>query len=372
MKWRAVATRLHGDGTESLIAPDLPLTKLRVARAVSGPGGVSGTIPLEVARLIAADGRPVLTPWAAAVYVEKGQGLIVGAGLVSDESVSRQGQQLQLTTAGFTSYPHGVPYVGESSWVDADPAGLVRHAWDHVQGFPGGDLGMVVDQMVTPVRVGTPERDVSFTTGEGEDVSFVSGPYQWNSWSTQDLGAEIDKLAQDTPLDFVESHAWDGEQVAHHLRLGHPRIGTRRHDLRFVVGENIIEDPQVQTGPWASEITVLGAGEGRTMRRGHAAVGRTGRLRRPLVLVDKSLQSPKACESAAAVELGRRSGTDKISTITVMDHPSAPLASWSPGDEILIQGSGRGWAGDLYQWVRVLSDDISIDDARATLTVEGV
>lgn len=49
MRW--LATRLHGDGSESLIADELPVSGGQVQRALSGPGGASGTIPVEVARL---------------------------------------------------------------------------------------------------------------------------------------------------------------------------------------------------------------------------------------------------------------------------------------------------------------------------------
>jgi hypothetical protein len=315
-----------------------------------------------------ADGLPVLTPWSCAVYAER-DGVIVAGGLVTDEALSRQGAALGLSTVGFSAYLEGIPYEGERSWVDVDPADLVRHAWDHAQGFTGGDLGVVVDDTTTPVRVGEEERDVAFTTGEGEDVSFSAGPVRWNHWSTHDLGSEVDKLASDTPLDYVEHHAWAGETVSHRLRLGYPRLGRRRTDLRFVVGENVTVEPTVGTGPWASEVVVLGAGEGRTMRRGVAAGKLAGRLRRPAVVVDKALQSHRDCEAAAAAELAWRTGADDVSRVTVMDHPSAPIGSWTPGDEVFIQGSGQGWAGGLHQWVRVLSDETTPATDTAVLTV---
>src|SRR5690554_1516616 len=49
MRW--LATRLHGDGTETIVADELPVTGGTVQRALSGPGGCSGTVPVEVARL---------------------------------------------------------------------------------------------------------------------------------------------------------------------------------------------------------------------------------------------------------------------------------------------------------------------------------
>src|SRR5699024_9916925 len=49
----------------------------------------------------------------------------------------------------------------------------------HLQSKPQGDLGVVVDDTKAPkgVTVGAEEKDVSFETGEGEQVEFQSGPY---------------------------------------------------------------------------------------------------------------------------------------------------------------------------------------------------
>lgn len=48
---RVVLTRLHGDGTETVVADEVPVSGLRVMTAVSGAGGVTGSITPEVARL---------------------------------------------------------------------------------------------------------------------------------------------------------------------------------------------------------------------------------------------------------------------------------------------------------------------------------
>ncbi|MDQ3275285.1 MAG: hypothetical protein M3Q39_09740, partial [Actinomycetota bacterium] len=181
--------------------------------------------------------------------------------------------------------------------------------------------------------------------------------------------SELDKLATDTPIEWYETHSWSGETIIHRLRLGHPRLGRRRSDLRFVVGENVLLEPSVDTTPWASEVEVIGAGEGRRMRRGRASRPLDGRLRRPHVIVDKSFQSHKACLAEAAAELAWRGGLDETTSITLRDSPSAPIGSWVPGDEIRLLGSGEGYAGDLDVWVRVLSYELTPETDTATLTV---
>lgn len=367
--WRFFATRLHGDGSETLVATEIPLQGARVHRALSGPGGVSGTVPVEVARLVdPVTGGSVFTEWATALYAEH-NGAIAAAGILGDDSITAEGPSLALDAAGFSSYLDGMPYGGERSWVEADPADLVRHMWAHVQAQPGGNLGMVIDPTATPIRVGTPEREVEFSTGGGDDVSFVAGPYTLTWWGTHDLGREAADLASSTPFDWREEHTWSGEALTHRMRLGYPRLGTRRQDLRLVVGENVSVEPSVDRADYASEVIVLGSGEGRQMRRGVAGPHRSDRLRRPVTVVDKSLTSHGRCSAEAAAELSWRTGGEDVTSLTLIDHPSAPIGSWSPGDELFVQGSGQGWAGALQGWVRVVGDVVDVDAGTATLSV---
>lgn len=165
-------------------------------------------------------------------------------------------------------------------------------------------------------------------------------------------------------------HQWDAANatVRHRLRLGYPRLGRRRTDITFTVGVNVIEEPSVTTAADVNRVLVLGAGEGSEARRGWATRS-TQSLGRTVVLTDKALTSNAACRAAAQRHLDWLSGNDEVTTITVRDHPNAPLAAWSPGDDIYIEGSGTGWAGDLGVWVRVLSDEIDPERGEATLTV---
>ena len=70
----------------------------------------------------------------------------------------------------------------------------------------------------------------------------------------------------------------------HRIRVA-DRIGARRTDLRFAVGENVVEaTPFLIDGDWvANEVIGVGAGEGKQALRESAAV-RDGRLRRIALL----------------------------------------------------------------------------------------
>lgn len=353
MSWRYFATRLNGDGTENLIATDLPLNVDSFTHTLSGPNAMSARIDFEVAYLKDEEGRPILKRWETAIYAEKDD-VIRWGGILTD--VEEDGQRLALTVQGFVAYAYGQPYLDERQWIQADPLVIARHIWEHLQSFDGGNLAVVLDETTSPVRVGTETEDVEFETGEGNQVSFEAGPYKLNFFSTHDLGGEFDSLAEATPFDYAEVHEWQGETIRHRIRLGYPALGQRREDLRFVVGENVHTDPVVEQDgdEYASEVVVLGSGEGRKMVRASAEVNERDGLRRVKVITDKSAASKPRAKAIAKAELQARIGAENVSTITVLDHPSAPLGSFSVGDEIRIQGSGKGWNGDLYLWVRIL------------------
>lgn len=344
--WRYLATRLNGDGTETFLSYDVPLQDAELTEELSGPGGITGFIAPRLERLQAKDGTPVFRPWSTAIYAEKDGSIRAGA-ILAD--MPEDGPRLALDCVGFSGYLQGQPYNGELSRIKVDPLDMARHLWQHKQGIKGGNLGLQLDAATSKVRIGTPEKDVKFETGAGEDVEFKSGPYLLNWWQTHDMGKEFDDLALRTPFDYRVEHAWNGEDIAHRLRLGHPTLGRRRTD-RFMVGENVLTVPGVDYfgDEYASEVVVLGAGEGRKMIRQPAVRPNPGRLHRAAVVQDKSLTSKASAKAYAERELSRRLGEADITEVQV------PLGSLQAGDEILIQ-SPKGWTRDLNLWVRVLA-----------------
>lgn len=365
--WHYFATRLNGDGTETLLANELPLAVGSFTHSLSAPNSMSASIPVEVLHLRDDEGEPIFKRWSTAIYAEKDD-LIRFGGILTN--VVENDQSISLEIEGFVGYPYGQPYLGDDQYVDVDPLVLARHIWAHLQSFDGGNLGVVLDETTSPVRVGNPVEDVEFETGEGT-VSFEAGPYKLNYFSTHDLGGVFDNLAEATPFDYAEVHEWEGEIIRHRIRLGYPALGRQRTDLRYVVGENIFVVPTVeQNGEmYASEVVLLGAGEGREMIRGEAGVNDRDGLRRVRVITDKSASTPARAARLAQVELRSLTGAEEVSSFTIVDHPNAPIASLSVGDEVLIQGGGAGWAGDLYLWVRVLEITTAPDSETATISV---
>lgn len=332
---------------------DLPLAGVEIAHALSGPGGLTGTVPVEVARLKRADGSPLLEPWACAIWAEA-SGVIRGGGILVRRETS--GQQLGVECAGFPTYPHGQRWPwAEFRGIQVDPLDVARMIWSNLQAEPGADLGVVVDGTRSSVRIGTEPEDVKFQTGAGEDVEFEAGPYKLNHWSSFDLGKAFDDLIVQAGAEYLPHVAWDGDsgQLKHRIQIGVPRIGQRRHDMRFVVGENVTVDPaQVADGDhYASRVTVYGAGEGRKRPSGSATAARRG-LRRDVAWVDESVSAAGVAEKLARIEIRARAAQPTISDLSVMPSPMAEVMAVRPGDEIFVQ-SDVGWHV-FEEWVRVL------------------
>lgn len=361
--WRYLAFRLNGDGTETPLSYDVPLQEAELLDELSGPGGIQGFIAPELERLKAADGDPMFRPWSTAIYAEKDGHIRAGA-ILAD--MPEDGPKLGLDCVGWTGYLQGQPYTGDLSRIQVDPLEMARHLWQHKQATKHGNVGLQLDSTTSKVRVGTEEKDVKFETGAGEDVEFKTGPYLLNWWQTHDMGKEFDDLALNTPFDYRVDHEWDGERVVHRLRLGYPTLGRRRTD-RFMVGENVRQVPGVDYfgNEYASEVIVLGAGEGRKMIRGPVVNAKPGRLHRAKVVQDKSITSKAAARAAAERELARSLGEADISEIEV------PLGPVQPGDEILIT-SPKGWTRDLNLWVRVLAVRTKPATNRSVLSVARV
>lgn len=430
LRWRYVAQRIDGSGTPGpLLNTNLPLRDVSINKVLSGPDQLSGTIAPVFKDLVADDGLPLLEEWGTAIHAEA-DGVIQASCLYVHGEV--RGQEWGLESSGHAGYPERMRYEGDVQFIGADPLTIVRHIWDHLQGWPGGNLGVILDRTTTtPVRVGTePQgelppktiaasqirarlqtndpifedwtwvgaseevglyndellteahnsgldltfnagyRDraaewlrvyidthgprVEFETGDGEQVSFEAGPYKLNTWTTDNCGRKIDDLARDTPFEYRERHAWNADrtQVEHRIEFGYPRLGRRREDLRFVLGENIHTVPALTRGgdEFANDVLVLGTGDGRDQIMG-TAKALDHRIRRTATIDAKDLDTKGEAEDRARRELAYRLNLLDLSEVRVINAPMTRLGSWEPGDEILIQADAD--YAHLHKWYRV-------------------
>lgn len=367
-EWRYVAQRLSGEGVanDTFIDLDLPLSDVEVEDVLSGVNALRAKIEPEVMRLRDDQGNPVIRAWSTAIFAEC-DGDIRGGGIVSQ--ITPSGPSLGIECLGYMGYLSELPYTDATFFVEADPMDIYRHIWAHVQGKAGGDLGFQIDDTKSGLKIGTELEQVEFDTQSGP-VAFEAGPYKLAWYQTHDLLDNANDLATNTPFDWRERHYWQGEQIRHSLELGYPKLGRKRHDLRFALGENVFIAPEIASGDeeYADEMLILGAGEGRKMKRGSARRN-IGRLRRVGVVSDPSLRSIAGCNRRAEQELAWRQALESITTLEVFDHPHAPVGSVDVGDEIFVNIE-NGW-GEVDAWFRVLSKVVRPENAGAmSLTVE--
>lgn len=195
---------------------------------------------------------------------------------------------------------------------------------------------------------------------EGEAV-----PYKITWWENHDVGQLIDDLSAQTPFDYREVTRWSGEDLTLRLELGCPRLGARREQLRFEVGVNVTVPPPVQESDYASEVIVLGSGEGRAMVRA-SAVGNPGRLRRAVVVEHKDRKRKEELETLARSHVKSRAAEWVFDSLQILDHPMAPYGSFDVGDEVFVVGDA-GWV-QLDHWVRVL--DITHDCTTGAMSLK--
>lgn len=352
--WRYFATRLNGDGTETMLDPDLPLEGVTVDEVLSGDDSINATIAPEYARLIGPDGQPLLTEWGTAIYAENNGAIRAGTILTRSQFA---GPQWTLETIGFTGYGRDMPYTGPGWYgVQVDPLDVVRVIWSHIQSQPGGNIGLELASTKTDQKIGTELKQVAFDTQEGP-VTFEAGPYKLTRFLNHDLQGDVDELASSTPFDYRERHYWDASgNIRHALDFGYPAIGRRRDDLRFVFGVNIFENPTDERdgANYASGTLVIGKGDGgpaTVYALSEPPTRPAGRLRRIAVVEDNTISSSTRANQRAQDENQWRRVLDDITSITVRDHPNARLGAAQVGDEVYLSGPGD-WI-DIGMWVRI-------------------
>lgn len=345
-------------GTGEWLHRDLPLSAVERTRTLSGPSTIQATLTPGLRHATHTDGLRILEDWGTFIYAAQTDrngrtGPIVCAGIYIDATY--EGDTQQFTAPGFATYPHGTifedarlwgPDVGSGTEENPekprpDPLQIVQDHWAWIQSMPDADLGVrVVGDLASSERIGDYE-----------------APYRLQWWEMPDLGAEIDRLAAETPFDYVEEHEWVDEtqqEVDHRIRIGWPRIGRRRDDLRFAEGENIIVP---LTGPSTgassgNNIIGIGNGEGAKMVQSRASV-RNGRLRRTVVVTDKT-KGQAEMDNLVRDLAGRLQPTLDITSVAIKDHRNARISAIAPGDDILVQGMLPSY-GQGSMWVRVLA-----------------
>jgi hypothetical protein len=311
---------------------------------------------------------------------------------------------------GFANYPAGQTLEDTLSWSGnasltagghgVDPLDVVRALWANLQSKPDANLGVVVDGTTSTYSLGTftnvqaQQKDTAHPdastdpkeVGDDVEINRVWGPtdklpkpasgktltwsYALNWWDNVDIGATVDSFVKLAPFDYREDAAWTSgtrEAVTLRLRLGSPRLGTRRADLRFVEGENISDVVSITRSgdDYANYVYALGAGEGQTQIRTSAST-HDGRLRRMAKLTDGSKTTADSLKAAATQQLNLSNKLVNITGFTIQDHPNARIGAFDVGDDVLVQ-THVGWQPTSL-WVRITAATISPDSGDVAIT----
>lgn len=339
------------------IATELRFADVQVQWDLSGAGSFQGTLKPEQAYLAGpTSGEPRLQIWKTLLFMEEA-GQIRWGGILVQSTFT--GEEWKLEASGFSTYPHGMPYEGDYSKINIDPAQVVKDLWAAVQDDPYSRLGVTVTGSTT-ARLGT------------DTTSGKVTPYELHWVDTPDIGQEIDDLTSQTPFDWVERHAWTDAHktaISHTIEIGYPRIGRKRSDLRFMEGENIIAeiDPALPGDGYSNAVFAVGAGEGKKALRSTSAVP-DGRLRRVAILDAKDVASQSRLDSMARRKLAASQALFTIDSITIRNHPNAPFGSFQCGDDIVVRAH-RPWVGSINLWCRITSI-VRKQDGTCTLSLK--
>lgn len=293
----------------------------------------------------------------------------------------------QILLAGPLGHAHGsgeqVLQVRTSTTLARDAAAAQNKIWTYDSaGFSGGEVILIGGRPYTVFSVFT--NSSGQATGQIQLVSnlhefhekgtpVTQAPQPWTLYwyNSTDCGQEIQAVQAEAVFDWREVHAWTGTAktgVRHQMTFGVPRLGSRRSDLRFAEGENIIQPVQVTRdgSRYADTVIGLGAGSGNAQLRSTVSA-RTGRLRRSYVYTDQTAFSRARLSSEAQRILAAMSNIDSPAQVVVKNHPHAPFGSFAPGDDIPVTLC-TGWRNTLI-WSRItaITQDPTTD--LATLTV---
>ncbi|WP_346100369.1 hypothetical protein [Streptomyces olivaceiscleroticus] len=314
-------------------------------RELNGPGSLTGKLS---PRFLNSDFDAVM-PTVALIYAEA-DGFIRWGGLVWQ--LEAEDRELRLEAAGWSSYlnrrhDHHGELRGRGPYVNADPCKVIRDIWAYAQEQPDGNLGVTVDATNSSVKVGTPAE-----------------PWHSYWYEAPKLGDHVDDLVGEdgAPQYTCHTEYQTNGSVRRRIVLGYPRLGTRRTDISFKSGVNIVAAPKpvFDGDEYANVVIGTGSGEG-TATRFAVDPKRNGGLRMEYVLQLPTVNGTDTLGRRIAAERKRRIWMGEVDEIVVRDHPNAPLGSWQIGDDVHVTAvsAWRTWSG----WSRILAESYRPSEA---------
>lgn len=352
-------------------------------RQLGASGNAAGFIPAGLDVEDGPDGLPLWLERGTTLIIEE-EKRIKWAGLCSWQRPTRSGREVEFK--GVTSALDLIEYAGRIRQWQPDPFDIVEQLVDHAQNLRDGDVGLhVVRDGQAPTYAGDEQppsdRPENVKRRRGETLDHFEArredrekeqkqwdkeygdrrPYSLAWWEAPYIKEELLELAREIPFDWHERHRWtdrDALEVRHELVLS-PRKGRQRTDLTLMEGVNIAAtlDPSTDSERYGNRIVMLGAGEGRKMRR--AMVGASdGRVRTTRFGEAKHVHNEGRLKARARDRFRRMPFSVKLDEAAVR----ADLGALELGDEVRVMS--RLFTG----WCRVYGITRSTRDDTLTLT----
>ena len=349
---RAILYEFTGSGWD-IRHPDFPADDIEWTSALNAPTEL--TISLGNER----PGVDDIVPWLSAFGVLV-DGVIRAFGIVT--GISADDAALSITCTGVSGYLDGQPWTDEAiRRYDADPGELIPLIWERVQSHRWAALGVAVDKVATGTRVGEKRDEVRGADDEVTEQA-VDEPWILDRTETHDLGAEVDALLTEAALESREVVSLTPTGAPRFRLEIAPHIGRRRRDVRAEIGDSVYVVPAVEAlaDDYASDVLLIGAGEGPDRVVSHATAPRPSRIRRAFAYSATDVERQAAADSEAGRVLSAMTpARSDVSALEVIDSPTLPVWSLEVGDEIFLAGD-FGAAGPADMWVRVVAATSSL------------
>lgn len=356
---------------------DLVLTDMENTITLSGPGTITGNLEPGLHETILSDGLRLAEDWATMIYVVDDNEDIVNHGVVLPPTAYEEAAR--ITCGSVSVYPQGYIFNESKLWgpqaavkakppkaakpeiARPDPVAIFHDHWEWIQDQHASDLSVDVEGHANTKDGGTVSKVL---------IGNYAEPYRLRKWDAPNLGSEMDTLAQITPFDYVDSARWTNDDhldVEHVVTIGYPRLGRKRDDLRFAMGENIALVPAVQTVEgFANHLIGLGNGEAGPSMAYKEVAWDDGRLRRTRVMTDKTA-TEAVLERRLAIYQQALSQRYDVTQVAILDHENARISEIQLGDDIRVLAEHPEY-GPIDLWVRVLSISRGDSDHAAVLT----
>lgn len=367
MSWRFHVKRAR---TNVWLDRDAQINEPIITWVLTGPGEMTFRLDAREAKRYGIDGRFVFDDWSSIVYAEK-NGQIQWGGIVDGSDDAGNGERI-VHLRSLSGYAKGVKYTSDvTRFYQMDAFDIVRLLWSTMQSDPMADIGMTLSSNLSGITIGSEdpgpapirepgETEEAWQARLTEYATRINEPYELAWYNTPDFGEEVEKIMGQAAADSVESYSWneDGSDVINRLNLYWPTAGARRHDLRFVEGENVAVPPapSSEADEYGNHVIALGAGEERHMLREEVQID-DGKLKRHIIAPAKDLYSPSTLNALARSVLKVAQNTLQYDSVDVYDHPNAPIGSWQLGDEIKLETFSGYY--ELDEWVKIVGWSMS-------------